>query len=87
MIYIILLLKNIEKIIICVDSESISSEMREKKLQKYIDEECVKVNVEICFSIPMHCIETWLIGNSRINITKAKDSILINYREFYNVNK
>jgi hypothetical protein len=56
------------------------------EMEEFIEKECPPVNSSLVFIIQNHCIETWLMGNKRINLSAAQNQELRKFRDFYNVN-
>lgn len=79
-------LNNVDYLFICVDSEDLSYNDKWEQIENFLSDRCAAVDCQIIIIIQNHCIETWLMGNRRININNASDPELINYREYYNVN-
>jgi uncharacterized protein YaiI (UPF0178 family) len=79
-------LKNIDYLFICIDSEELSYSEKFNELEKFIKKECPPVNSGLVLIVQNHCIETWLIGNKKINLSSAQNQELRKYRDFYNVN-
>ena len=78
--------KNIDYLFICIDSEELSYSEKLNELEKFIKKECPPVNSGLVLIVQNHCIETWLIGNKKINLSSAQNQELRKYRDFYNVN-
>lgn len=79
-------LNNVDYFFVCVDSEDLSYDDKREQIENFLRDRCPAVDCEIVIIIQNHCIETWLMGNRRININNASDPELISYREYYNVN-
>lgn len=79
-------LNNVDYFFICVDSEDLSYTEKREQIENFVRNECPAVVCNIVIIIQNHCIETWLMGNKRININSASDPELISYRDYYNVN-
>lgn len=79
-------LNNIDCLFICIDSEELSFSEKLNQLEEFIKKECPPVGSSLVLIIQNHCIETWLMGNRRINISSAQNQELCKYRDFYNVN-
>jgi len=77
---------NIDYLFICVDSEELSYSKKLNELEGFIEKECPSVNSVLVLIIQNHCIETWLMGNKRLNLNSAQNQELREYRDFYNVN-
>jgi hypothetical protein len=76
----------VDYLFICVDSEERSYSEKLKELETFIKEECPAVHSGLVLIVQNHCIETWLMGNKRINISSPQNRELLRYRDFYNVN-
>jgi len=79
-------LSNVDYLFICVDSEDLLYNDKREQIDNFVSDECPAVDCQIVIIIQNHCIETWLMGNKRINIDNASDPELISYRDYYNVN-
>ena len=79
-------LDNIDCLFLCIDSEELSFSEKLNQLESFIKKECPPVDSSLVLIIQNHCIETWLIGNKKINLSSAQNQALRKYRDFYNVN-
>jgi len=79
-------LNNIDYLFICIDSEELSFSEKFREMEEFIEKECPPVNSDVVLIIQNHCIETWLMGNKKINLSVAQNQKLRKYRDFYNVN-
>lgn len=79
-------LSDIDYLFICIDSEELSYSEKRNELERFINEECPPVRPGLVLIIQNHCIETWLIGNRKLNLSSAQNQGLCKYRDFYNVN-
>ena len=79
-------LDNVDYLFICLDSEDFSYTDKLRQVERFVDNECPGIDCQIGIIIQNHCIETWLMGNKRINIGNAGNPELIRYRNYYNVN-
>jgi hypothetical protein len=79
-------LGNIDYLFICLDSEDLSYIDKLKQVESFVNDECPVISCEIEILIQNHCIETWLMGNKRLNIGNTGDPELKRYKDFYNVN-
>ncbi|MGD2089068.1 MAG: hypothetical protein PVH61_23015 [Candidatus Aminicenantes bacterium] len=79
-------MNNIDYLFICIDSEELSFSEKSREMGEFIEKECPTVNSRLVLVIQNHCIETWLIGNKKINLSAAQNQELCKYRDFYNVN-
>jgi uncharacterized protein YaiI (UPF0178 family) len=79
-------LNNIDYLFICIDSEELSFSKKFSEMEEFIEKECPPVNSDLVLIIQNHCIETWLMGNKKINLSSAQNQELCKYRDFYNVN-
>jgi len=59
---------NVSHVLICVDSEDSSYREKIIEMSNFLTRECLRVNSEIAIIVQNHCIETWLMGNKRLNI-------------------
>lgn len=79
-------LNNVDYLFICIDSEELSFSEKFMEMEEFIEKECPPVNSSLVLIIQNHCIETWLMGNKKINLSAAQNQELRRYRDFYNVN-
>lgn len=79
-------LNNIDYLFICIDSEELSFSEKFMEMEEFVEKECPPVNSSLVLIIQNHCIETWLMGNRKINLSAAQNQELRKYRDFYNVN-
>lgn len=77
---------NVDYLFICVDSEDLEYSDKLKEVKEFIDKECSEIDAEVVIIIQNHCIETWLIGNKKLDISNINNSELTEYRDHYNVN-
>lgn len=77
---------NIDYLFICIDSEEFSFSGKFRQMEEFIEKECPPVNSRLVLIIQNHCIETWLMGNKKINLSAAQNQELREYRDFHNVN-
>ena len=77
---------NISHIFICIDAEDSSYDEKKAEITDYIKNECPLTTCFIKIIIQNSCIESWLMGNKRINIDNAQDVELTQYRNYFNVN-
>ena len=55
-------------------------------MEEFIEKECPPVNSGLVLIVQNHCIETWLMGNRKLNLSSAQNQELRKYRDFYDVN-
>jgi len=79
-------LNNIDHIFICVDSEELSYVEKYDQIEQHINDVCGAIEIQPLIIIQNHCIETWLMGNKKLNISSCSNNLLRSYRNFYNVN-
>lgn len=79
-------INDINYLFICIDSEEFSYSEKLNELEEFIEKECPPVKSGLVLIIQNHCIETWLIGNRKLNLSSAQNHELLKYRDFYNVN-
>ncbi|MHA2313098.1 MAG: hypothetical protein ACXADF_16535 [Candidatus Thorarchaeota archaeon] len=77
---------NIDVLIICIDSENKSYDEKIDDVIRFCNEECVSIDSQVHIVVQNHCLETWLMGNKKINISNAQEKKLRKYRDHYNVN-
>lgn len=69
-------MNNIDYLFICIDSEELSFSEKFREMEEFIEKECPPVNSRLSLIIQNHCIETWLMGNKRINLSAAQNQEL-----------
>lgn len=79
-------LNNVNYVFICVDSEELSFSEKLQEMKDFIANDCPLIDCEIKIIVQNHCIETWLMGNKKINISTTSNKELQKYRDFHNVN-
>lgn len=79
-------LNNVKYIFICVDSEEKEYAYKKDEMNNFINNECCEINSTKFVIVQHHCIETWLMGNKNIDISKTTNKELIIYKNYYNVN-
>ena len=78
---------NIDHIFICVDSEEDRYSVKYNEINNFIRLKCPIISSNIIIIIQHHCIETWLMGNRELDISRTTNDELITYRNHYNVNQ
>jgi len=74
---------NIDRLVICIDSEELSYNEKYEEISEYIkDKKCI---AEIKIIIQFFCFETWALGNKKIGPHKPKTIIVKKYKEYFNV--
>ena len=76
---------SIDYIFICFDSEEDDYQTKYDLMKRYI-KECPQISAGIKIIVQHHCLETFLISNRSINISRTSCETLKKYRDFYNVN-
>lgn len=79
-------LNSLNYVLICIDSEDLSFSEKQGQMWNFIEKECPRIDCEIKVIVQNHCIETWLMGNKRINISSTSNKELQSYGDFHNVN-
>lgn len=79
-------LKNVNYFLICVDFEQYSYDEKYIEIESVIADEGLPLNCKVKIVIQNNCIESWFMGNKKINIQNAQNPELITYRDYHNVN-
>ena len=79
-------LNNVDYVFICVDSEEKDYISKIHEIRNFINNECCKISSTKFIIVQHHCIETWLMGNKNIDISRTTNEELVIYRNYYNVN-
>ncbi len=76
-------------LIVCIDSEELTSKQRITELKKYLEEKDTQLNenCELIIIIQTVCIETWFLGNQKVFKRNPTGDKFILYSKFYNIEK
>lgn len=75
--------KNIDRIIIAIDSEDLSLEEKYQEVDQFVSERPCIANV---FIVVQHfCLETWALGNKRLGPRNPRSELLRKFKRIYNV--
>lgn len=74
-------------LIVCLDCDEVTPDMRKQKLLDYLDNEGVTLNGKCKLEIVTQnaCVESWFMGNRKVFKRNPQSEKLAKYIEFYNV--
>ena len=76
-------LGNVDRLVICIDSEEMSYNEKYDEISEHIrSKKCI---AEIKIVIQFFCFETWALGNRKIVPHKPKTEIVKEYKEYFDV--
>jgi hypothetical protein len=76
-------LGNVDRLVICIDSEEMSYNEKYDEISEHIrSKKCI---AEIKIVIQFFCFETWALGNRKIVPHKPKTEIVKKYKEYFDV--
>lgn len=75
-------------LVLCLDAEETSKEVRKKEILEYMEERNLKLQkAELVVIVQNPCFETWFLGNRRIFKRNPQSTTLNQYINFYDVRK
>lgn len=75
--------KNIDRLVIIVDSEDMSFDEKIGEVQDFLSDKNCSTDIQIV--IQHFCLETWALGNKKVGPRKPKSEKLIEYKKIFNV--
>ena len=79
---------NFNYLVIIIDTDELTSQEKKQEVHDFIAENQIKIdNCEIVVIPQMVCLETWLLGNTRIYSRNSQESSCSFFANYYDVSK